>query len=80
MHGIRLGVLEVYIREEKVQLASLAFIIKIHDVVTSRPTYYLWPFQDVTLWIFFTKIDSSYIIFKNENCILEKGNFRSFHL
>ena len=49
MHGIRLGVLEVYIREEKVQLASLAFIIKIHDVVTSRPTYYLWPFQDVTL-------------------------------
>ena len=52
MHGIStllLGVLEVYIREEKVQLASLAFIIKIHDVVTSRPTYYLWPFQDVTL-------------------------------
>ena len=52
MHGIStllLGVLEVYIREEKVQLASLAFIIKIHDVVTSRPTYYLWPFQDVPL-------------------------------
>ena len=37
----------LYQKEEKVQLASLAFIIKIHDVVTSRPCLIYGLFQSI---------------------------------